>query len=71
MELGKLTTDLVMAEMSWQEPEWELKWADQRDLQDAMRKPPGEWKAFLQQRAQDKVLLAVRSAYVLTVKGGA
>ena len=69
-ELKDLTTNLVMVEMTKQEPGWETRWADAQDLRDAMLKPPGEQQRFLQNRAQGKVMLAVRAAYMLTKKGG-
>jgi len=70
MELKDVTILQAMQAMDLQAPDWELQWADQRDLQDAMRLTSRQRKDFLQARARGKVALVLRAALVVTMAGG-
>ena len=67
MELKDLTAEAVMNVMDEQSPRWWLSWADQRDLQEAAQEgyTGHRLAAVLRSRAGTKVMLVLRSAYVL------
>jgi len=70
MELKDMTAEAVMEVMDQQQPNWWLAWADQRDLQDAAQEGyVGErLQRFLRSRAGNRVMLVMRSVYVLMKK---
>jgi hypothetical protein len=68
MQLKDMPAAAVMEEMDRQQPQWWLNWADQQDLRDAMTTLPEHRIGLLKNRAQAKVMLVMRSAYVVSLK---
>ena len=68
MQLKDMSAAAVMEEMDRQQPQWWLNWADQQDLRDAMTTLPEHRIGLLKNRAQAKVMLVMRSAYVASLK---
>lgn len=68
MQLKDMSAAAVMEEMDRQQPQWWLNWADQQDLRDAMTTLPEHRIGLLKNRAQAKVMLVMRSAYVVSLK---
>jgi len=66
MELKKMTAQAVMEVMDVQQPNWEMRWADQQDLIEALDLPADRRKEFLQSRVTSRIMLVLRAAYQLT-----
>lgn len=69
IELKDMTATMVMAAMDKQQPNWWIQWADQRDLQDATSVKPEQQEEFYKYRLRERVMLVMRSAYWITMKG--
>jgi len=69
MQLKDMTAEAVMLVMDVHQPNWWIRWADQQDLIDASELAGERQKQFLRARSGNKVMLVLRSAWVVEQRG--